>query len=133
MYFGAVALHARIVNVTIGSGSAGEEATGILSFFFKAGLKLVPIFFLLLAVAGDLAILASFSQSGQGFASAVGSVLRFFPIPVNVPFNLIGSAVVMAACLVPILGYFVFLLMHLMIDVTRAVLSVPGKLDALRR
>jgi hypothetical protein len=133
MYFGALALHARIVNVAIGSGSAGEEATGILSFFFKSALKLVPIFFLLLAVAGDLALLASFSQSGQGFAQTVGSVLQFLPLPVSVPFNLVGSAVVMLACLVPIVGYFVFLLLHLMIDVARAVLSVPGKLDALRR
>ena len=55
------------------------------------------------------------------------------PLPVSVPFNLVGSAVVMLACLVPIIGYFVFLLLHLMIDVARAVLSVPGKLDALRR
>ena len=88
---------------------------------------------LLLAVAGDLALLASFSQSGQGFAQTVGSVLQFLPLPVSVPFNLVGSAVVMLACLVPIIGYFVFLLLHLMIDVARAVLSVPGKLDALRR
>jgi hypothetical protein len=34
---------------------------------------------------------------------------------------------------VPIAVYFVFLLQYLFLDVIRAILAVPGKLDALRR
>jgi hypothetical protein len=75
-YFGAVALHPALVNVEVGEGSAGEEAIGLLSFFFKSGLKLVPLFFCLLAIGGCLAITASFFQAGQAFASVIGSVVQ---------------------------------------------------------
>jgi hypothetical protein len=108
---------------------------GLLSFFSKAGLKLVPLFFLLFAAAGDLALLASFTQSGQALAASIASVLQSSPIPL--PLDLTagfgGSAVVMMAALIPMLGYFCFLVSYLAIDLVRAVLSVPAKLEALRR
>lgn len=135
LYAGATALHPRLVNVELGLTSAGEEGVGLLSFFFKTGLKLVPLFFVLLAVGGDLAILASFSQSGQGFAAMIASVLQFAPValPVDATAGYGGAAVVMMAALLPMLGYFVFLLGYLAIDLVRAVLCVPAKLEALRR
>ncbi len=132
-YFGATALHPKLVNVNLGVGSAGEEGVGLLSFFFKAALKLVPLYFVLLAIGGDLAILASFTERGQAFASVVGSVLQFVPIPMDTSAGFSGSAVVMLAALLPMIGYFLFLLGYLVIDLVRAVLSVPTKLDALRR
>ena len=132
VYFGAIALHPKLVNVEPGDGTAGEEAIGLLSFFCKTGLKLVPLFFLLLAVGGDLAIIASFFSSGQAFASSIGSVLQTVPLPMGVPYGLTGSAVVLVACLLPLVAYFIFLLQYLLLDVLRAVLCVPAKLDALR-
>jgi len=134
MYVGATALHPKLVNVNLGVGSAGEEGIGLLSFFLKAGLKLVPLFFLLLAVGGDLAILASFIERGQPVANAIVSVLQFAPtagLDVSAGFG--GSAVVMVGALLPMIGYFLFLLGHLVIDLVRAVLCVPTKLDALKR
>ena len=132
-YVGATALHPRLVNVNLGVGSAGEEGIGLLSFFFKAALKLVPLFFGLLAVGGVLAILASFTESGQAFASTIGAVLQFVPLPMETSAGFTGSAVIMLAALLPMIGYFLFLLSYLAIDLVRAVLSVPTKLDALRR
>jgi hypothetical protein len=131
--FGAVTLHPRMVNVVTGDGSAGEEAIGLLSFFSKAGLKLVPLLFLLFSAAGALTILVGFFGEGGAFASMANSVLNALPLRSQVPAGLSGSALVLFACLVPIFTYFVFLLQYLFVDVLRAVLSVPAKLDALRR
>jgi hypothetical protein len=131
--FGAVALHPRMVNVTNGEGTAGEEAIGVLSFFFKTALKLVPLMFLLLAVAGTLTIAMSFFGEGGAFASMAQGIVNLFPLPIQVPYGLTGTALVLVACLVPILTYFLFLLQYLVVDVLRAVLAVPAKLDALRR
>jgi hypothetical protein len=131
--FGAVALHPRMVNVTPGEGSAGEEAIGLLSFFFKTGLKLVPLLFLVFSVAGVLTLLMSFFGQGGAFASTASGIVGLIPLPVQVPPGLSGSALILFACLVPIFTYFVFLLQYLFVDVLRAVLAVPSKLDALRR
>jgi hypothetical protein len=131
--FGAVALHPGVVNVVAGEGTAGEEAIGLLSFLFKAGLKMVPLFFLLLSAAGTLAIAMSFFGESSAFASMAQSLVNTLPVPVQVPYGLTGSAVVLMACLVPIFSYFAFLLQYLVVDVLRAVLAVPAKLDALRR
>jgi hypothetical protein len=132
-YFGAVALHPQMANVSIAPGTAGEEAIGLLSFFFKAGLKLVPLSFALLAIAGDLTVLTSFFGDGQTMAGIAEGVMAFVPLPVRLENGLVGSGVVIVACLVPIGAYFMFLLQYLVIDLVRAVLSVPAKLDALKR
>ena len=133
MYLGAVSLHPQLVNVEAGLNSAGEEAIGLLSFFYKTGLKLTPLFFGLLAVAGSLAIVASFFEAGQSLAGVIGSVLQLVPLPLAIPSGFVGSAVVLLAALLPLAAYFLFLLSYLVIDVLRAVLCVPAKLDALRR
>jgi hypothetical protein len=131
-YFGAVALHPMLVNVTTDRGSAGEEAIGLLSFFFKAGLALIPLSFCLLAIGGCLAVLASFFSSGQSLAAAIGAIVQALPFPVTLPYGLAGSAVILLACLLPFMAWFVFVLQYLFLDVLRAILSVPAKLDALR-
>ncbi len=132
VYLGALALHPEQVNVGVAEGTAGEEAIGLFCFFFKAGLKLVPLLFLLLAVAGDLAVLASFFSGGQ-FADLAASLTGSFPLLGSAPYGFAGSGLLLAACLLPLVAYFVFLLQYLLLDVLRAILAVPGKLDALRR
>jgi hypothetical protein len=127
--FATIMLHPKIVNVDVGEGSAGEEAIGILTTFMKAKLKIVPLFFFLLAVMGALIVLAGFF--GDRMAA---SFAQYVPIPMGgLPFGFVGAALIVAACLVPILVYFIFLIQYLILDVIRAILAVPGKLDALRR
>jgi len=133
VYFGALALHPEQVTVETAAGTAGEEAIGLLCFFFKASLKLVPLFFFLLAVAGDLAILASFFSGEGQFGYMVAALVASVPFLGSAPYGFAGSAMLVAACLLPLLAYFVFLLQYLFLDVLRAILAVPGKLDALRR
>lgn len=131
-YFCAMALHPKLVNVDVGEGTAGEEATGLLAFLLKSGLKMVPLFFLLLAVFGDLAILVSFSPTGAAFSNEISAGLQVVPIPMNLSGGFAGTAVVFGAALLPLVSYFVFLLLYLVIDLIRAVLCVPAKLDALK-
>ena len=131
-YLSALLLHPHTINVHVGEGSAGEEAIGILTTFFKAYLKLVPLFFFLLAVLGGLTLLTSFF--GDGATAGVAQVvMQWVPLPINAPYGLVGASVLLVACLLPIFAYFMFLLQYLFLDVLRAILSVPAKLDALKR
>jgi hypothetical protein len=131
--FGAMALHSRMANVSAGSGTAGEEAIGLLAFFFKAGLKLAPLGFALFAIVGALAVLMSFFGTGGFVAASAQNILSSLPVSVPVPAGLAGSTLLVVACLVPIAAYFVFLLQYLMVDLARAVLSLPGKIDGLKK
>lgn len=131
VYFSAVALHPGVVNVELGAGSAGEEAIGLISFFFKAWLKLVPLFFFLFAVLGCAILVLSFFSRGQTLSLIIQSLLPYSGM--QLPEGLVGATTLLTACLLPILAYFTFLLQYLLLDVLRAILSVPGKLDALRR
>lgn len=127
---GGIALHPRMVGVEQeGGGSAGEEAVGLLLFFLKAGLKIVPLAFALLAVAGCVVTLLAFSMNGgpagQGSFSS-GPRLAGLP-------GMEGPALLLGACLVPLAAYCMFLLASLTLDVIRAILALPGKLDSLRK
>lgn len=132
---GAIALHPALANTHPGTGSAGEEAVGLLSFAAKACLKIVPIYFGLLAITGTLAVLLSFFSRDGSVAGAAQGMMDTLP-GVNrlpIPGGQIGTTAVITACLIPIAAYACFLLYHLSIDLVRAVLSLPGKLDSLRR
>ncbi len=130
VFIAAQTLHPQLVNTDIGDASPGEEAIGLLSLFLKIGLKLVPLGFFLLAVLGVAAIVLAFGGAGR----AIASLAYFAPwITYNTPVGFAGSTLVIFACLLPMLGYFFFLLFFLTFDLIRAILSIPGKLDALRR
>lgn len=129
-FVGGLSLHPRQLNVDIGEGTAGEEAIGLLTFAMKAGLKLVPLFFFLVALLGCFVILASFTDSGAQYAGMVRGIPG---IGLAGPAGFAGAATVIFACLIPMLGYLLFLILYLVFDLIRAILSVPPKLDALRR
>jgi hypothetical protein len=133
-YLGLVALHPGEVNVNLEPGaSAGEEAISVFSFFSKAGLKLTPLFFCLFAMLGAIATIFSMSERG---ATASEQMLSFLPIPLGSATAVgasVGTAVLLFGCLLPVLNYLAFLLSYLVIDLLRAQLSIPGKLDALKK
>lgn len=130
---GAIALHPSLVNTHPGTGSAGEEAIGLLSFAAKAGVKIAPIFFALLSITGALAVLWSFFSPDGALTGAALNILAWLPVSLPLSGGQVGSAAIITACLIPMFAYAGFLLQHLAIDLLRAVLSLPGKLDALRR
>jgi hypothetical protein len=130
--FGAVALHPETVVVEIGPSGAGLQVVGLLAFFCKALLRLVPLSFFAVATLGALAIVLSFFDSA-------GYVLRMIPGEmVPLPGNLggggfAGLGAVIFACLLPLVAHLLFILVSLPLDLWRSILTVPEKLDALKR
>lgn len=115
-----IAINPSLANINVSKNTAaGEEAIGILSFIVKAVVRIVPFAFGIGAIIGSVAIL-------------VGSLAIVFKgregIPVVNPVNF----VLLCACL-PFASYVVFTVYHLIIDILRAILVIPGKLDKLNK
>jgi hypothetical protein len=132
-YLGAIALHPELGSMEIGKGSAAEEAIGIVGFFCKAGLKIVPLFFGMLAVVGAFIVLICIFAPNSNLAYALGSTVAFVPLPGMQGPGFLGAGAVLIACLLPMAAYFVFLIACLPLELWRSILSLPGKLDALKR
>ncbi|HLP09532.1 MAG TPA: DUF4339 domain-containing protein [Opitutaceae bacterium] len=131
LLFGAgIALNPKLCNVEIQEASAGEEAIGLASFFGKASLVVQPVLFGLFALGGTLAICASFFSASA--AEAIAGTLR--SVPVAGALAGAGSAALLViACLLPALYYLGFLVLYLHLDLLRAILGIPRKLDRLAR
>jgi len=129
-----VLLHPELVNTTAkGYGSAGEEAIGIVSTMLKAGLKIVPLIFCCLATVGALAVFAGFFGESAAQSTA-GGLLNMLPLPLGtIPQSFVGTALIIGACVLPMLLYFLFLVQYLFLDVVRAILDVPVRLQEMRR
>jgi hypothetical protein len=132
-YIGAIALHPELASMEAGKGSAAEEAIGILAFFCKAALKIVPLFFGILAVVGAIVVLVSIFAPNSSLAYALSSAVAFVPLPGMQGPGFLGAGAVLLASLLPMAAYFLFLLACLPLEIWRAILSLPGKLDALKR
>jgi hypothetical protein len=132
-FFGAIALHPHLASVEAGSGSAGEEAIGILAFLLKATLKMVPLSFALLAILGSLALLVGIVAPNSQFAFMLGTMMPAIPVPGLSGPGLSGAGVVLLAALLPMIAYVAYLVASLPLELWRAILSLPGKLDILRR
>lgn len=99
--------------------SAGQEAIGIVTFFIKSFMKLVPIFFGIFIVIG---VIKLFIDLIGLFGSNVGGAW----------FSGNESAEgILYAALLPFLAYVFFAFAYLVIDIIKAILSIPEKLDKL--
>jgi hypothetical protein len=129
IYFAAVALHPEAVKVESAPQGAGEEVVGIIAFLMKTALKLLPLLFFTWAVVGCLANVLTFFDLGEYVLQlAERSQL---PLPRNFRFQ--GIGLVIAACLIVPVAHLLFLAVSLPLDLWRALLSVPAKLDALKK
>lgn len=97
--------------------SAGEEFIGILSFFMKAMLKLIPLIFAVSMLFGAYQILAMLFTGYTNFAQFYGDVRSLY-----------NTAM---AALLPLSGYLLFLFYYFAIDLAKALLAIPEKLDKL--
>lgn len=114
-----IALNPSMVNTSIDAHTtAGEEAIGILSFLAKAIVRMAPIGFGIGSIIGLVALLVS-----------TFSMLFYKDIA---PGKMSVYLIVFCACL-PFFSYVFFTLFHLTIDIIRAIIVVPGKLDELSR
>lgn len=99
---------------------AGEEASGLLSFLLKALLRLSPVAFGAGVVCGTLWLCYAFYQaSGDGKLDTAQETA------------FTATCWIIAFAALPFVAYVCFLLCYLLVEVIRAVLSTPGKLDVL--
>lgn len=99
---------------------AGEEAIGVFSFLVKASARLASVAYGVGAAMGMFILL----QSALG-------IVRDEPPYITLARASDGVLVLTVYSLMPILAYFSFLLYHLLVDVLRAILSLPAKFDKL--
>ena len=101
--------------------SAGQEAIGIITFFIKGLMKLVPLFFGVGIVIGTISLFINsiglFSDEKISGAWISGNANAMF---------------IINAGLLPFIAYIIFVLYYLLIDIIRAILSIPEKLDKLK-
>jgi hypothetical protein len=63
LYQASLAFNPQVVNIQAVAVSAGEDAVGVLGFLLKSWLKLVPIYFLLVALMAIVLTLQSFGEN----------------------------------------------------------------------
>lgn len=101
--------------------SAGGEAIGIITFFIKGLMKLVPLFFGVGIAIGTISLFINsiglFSDAKIHSAWISGNANAMF---------------VLNAGLLPFVAYVIFVIYYLVIDIIRAILSIPEKLDKLK-
>lgn len=112
-----LALHPALLAIRVDrQTNAGEEALGVLSFFVKAGVRLVPIFYgvtmLLSAILGIIILLGMMGSSQVELLAAVSRAELTVPI-------------ILWAVLSPFLAYIAFVVYYLAIDLMRSILSIP--------
>ncbi len=115
-YWLAIALNPESLNIEVVKDiSAGEEFIGILTFFAKGSLKLVPLIFCgcMIFVAYQLVYImfAEFAYIGQ----------------ISMQAGIIAYA--LCGALLPLIFYLSFIGYYFTIDIARAILSIPAKLD----
>lgn len=134
-YLAFIALNPETLSISVvPQARAGEEAIGVVSFLLKASLRLVPVAFGVGVVYGTLMLLYAcylvFDEKAMG---ELVEILFGFGPPMPKPYAkayAAASSIIYYAAL-PFLAYLFFLLYYLAVDFLRAVLSIPGKLDAL--
>ncbi len=121
--FALLALNPKTVTLEVVPGtSAGQEAIGIVTFFLKSFMKLVPIIYGVgIIVTTILMFIHSFGLFKEGR-------MTFAWLRVTGDFQTIAII-----ALLPLLAYIIFAFVFLAIDVIRAILSIPSKLDKLAK
>lgn len=116
-----IALHPSTVNVTAGTDmSAGEEALGISMFLVKLPVRLVPFLFGVASVVGLCAAIYLFYL-------VIAEDLLFVT---DEAYDIARS--VLGVGLIPFLVYVGFALAYLLVELLRAILRTPGRIEALR-
>jgi len=140
-YLAVVALNPESLYLTMtGDTSAGEEAIGVLSFAVKLGLRAVPVLFGVGLLWGTLllvyaVVLLALPSLGATSALDLGPdvltpwLLVQMKLPPAQATAVVAVVLLVASAASPLLAYLGFLFCHLGIELLRAVLLLPGKLE----
>jgi hypothetical protein len=117
-YLAVVAMNPASMNVAIApEGVPGEEAAGAVTFLAKSLLRTVPVAFGVGVIAGTLMM-----------ATACFGALSEEPAGSRIVAFSAAQALSISAVL-PLAAYLLFLLVNLIVNIWRSVLSLPTKLD----
>jgi hypothetical protein len=120
-YAAFVSLNPDLLKISVAPEiRAGEEAIGVLSFLLKLGLLMAPVAFGVGVATGTIRLLHCFYLVFRDDGPPVALIVAGLSV----------NSIVFYAAL-PLLAYCAFLLYYLLVDVIRATLSLPGKLDKL--
>jgi len=123
-FFVIIAFNPKTINMEIvKTSTAGQEALGIIVFFLKGLLRLVPIFF-------GVGILVGIVLLFIDFIGVFGNSFRVTSAWEHAPSS---AMIILVATLLPFVSFILFVLYYLAIDIIRAILSIPGKLDELKK
>jgi hypothetical protein len=118
-FAGFLALNPGAMAVSIVPGTpTGEEALGVFSFLLRLGLRTVPVVFGI-GVVSTLTVLLYDAYSLLADKPVVAEGLTSPTVAIQA----IGFAAL------PLAAYLFYLFYHLVLDVLRALLALPGKLD----
>jgi len=135
-FLAAVAFHPRLANCTVESGaSAGQECIGIVAFLIKAMLRLVPIVFGVAAITGTVLYIITFiryiaADSNTAEDGEFGMmILRSDLSERAMIFTelLAINGFINTAAALPLAIYLLSLLVLLLIDVIKSILSISAK------
>lgn len=120
-YVAALALHPRLMNVQFEkTSSAGDEAIGVVGFVLRLVFRFVPMAYAVgmtfLPLALIKAMIGLFGD-GVGGAALAGTLIQTWLFQVAA---------------LPLLAYLLYIFYSLTIDLVRATLAVPRKLDEVR-
>ena len=123
-FLAMITFHPNTITMeTVKETTAGQEALGIITYALKALMRLVPIVF----GVGVLIFTIFILIDGIGlFGNEMKTMIAWRKLQMH------GSQVLTIA-MIPFLSYIFFVLLYLVVDVFRAILSIPEKLDKLSK
>ncbi len=120
-YLAVISMHPKMLNISISKNTnAGEEAIGLLSFFMKGILKLVPIAFGSGILIGSTNLVIAIYNLVSGGDPMLANIKAFT-----------SGVIIITSAVLPFLAFIVFLIYYISIDIFRAILVLPKKLDLL--
>jgi len=123
-FLALVAFHPETISTKIvKETSAGQEALGIIVFYLKGVMKLIPIIFGIGILVGTVLLFID-------FIGVFGGRFRVESAWAN---GISQAWQILLIGLLPFLSYLFFLLYYLAVDVVRSILAIPDKLDALKK
>jgi hypothetical protein len=123
-FLSLVAFHPETTSTKIvKETSAGQEALGIIVFYLKGVMRLIPIIF-------GIGILVATVLLFIDFIGVFGDAFKVDPAWMK---GMDHARLILVIGLLPFLSYLFFLLYYLVVDVIRSILAVPGKLDELKK
>jgi len=126
-YLAVIAMNPVALNITIGPAArAGDEALGVLAFLLKSLLRTAPAAFGAGAIYGI--VMMGYACYQAMFPGAAADMRAAGLLAAKITAGIARTSLIWSAIL-PFAAFLLFLLYYLSIDLCRAILVLPGKID----